>query len=336
MANRSRRSETPLKELLYKEPYLFEFHKAVQILELLSPEKLPLGQSVDADTEAVKIKSRIHFDSLRSDIYSLEESDSGTPKMLVNFMGISGVQGPLPFPYSEMIFQRKRSGDNSLQDFLDIFNHRIAAVMHLTRKQGTVSLFSETPDKTPHATAFMALIGLGQKSCQNKLKVPDRALLTFAGNFWCQTHSRESLIRILTEYFKIPVKVEECVGQRLPIEPEQQTRIGNSGQFQVLGDTAALGTATWDYGSHFRVVVGPLKAKKFQDFLPSGALFSELASLIRFYTNPHITFEIELRIKKRDTLALKLDNEHQLGWRSWLGKSSTHEGEDDLRVRLRP
>lgn len=336
MANSSRRSETSVKELLFKEPYLFEFHKAVQILELLAPEKLPLGYSVDAEYEAVKIKSRVHFDALRSDIYSLEEEESGTPKMLVNFMGIAGVQGPLPFPYSEMIFQRKRSGDTSLQDFLDIFNHRIAAVMHLIRKQATVSLYSESPEKTPHATTLRALMGLGEKSCQDRMSVPDRSLLQFAGNIWCQDHSRESLLRIINEYFKVPIKIEECVGQRLPIEPEQQTRIGNSGQFQVLGDTAALGTATWDYGSHFRVVLGPLKAKHFQDFLPSGKLFPELIDLIKFCIRPHMTFEVELRIKKRDTLALKLDNEHQLGWRSWLGKTTLHQSDEDLRVRLKP
>ncbi len=336
MAPSNRQSETSLKDQLYKEPYLFEFHKAVQILELLDLYKLPLGKGVDAENEAVKIKSRVHFDSLRSDIYSLEETESQTPVMNVNFMGIAGVQGPLPFPYSEVIVQRKRAGDASLQDFLDIFNHRLASILHLARKQSTVSLYSQTPDKTPHAAALRAFLGIAQKSTQDRMAVPDRGFMQFAGAIWRQPHSREGLARMLSIYFKVPVKIEECVGQRLPIDPEHQTRIGTSGQWQVLGQTAALGAAVWDYQSHFRVVLGPLDAMKFQDFLPSGTLFKELVDFTAFCAPPQMTFEIELQIKKNDTIALKLDDQHQLGWRSWLGKSTLNESDEDLRVRLKP
>ncbi|MEB3703059.1 Type VI secretion system baseplate subunit TssG [Candidatus Bealeia paramacronuclearis] len=336
MANSNRRTDTSLKDQLFQEPYLFEFHRAIQILELMEPDKLPLGLGVNAKDEAVEIKSRAHFDSLRSDIYSLESTTQRhqTPVMEINFMGIAGVQGPLPFPYSEMIIQRQRSGDSSLRDFLDIFNHRLVSILHRIRKQSQISLFSKQPDKIPHATALKAFLGINAKSLQKRMKVPDRALLQYAGLVWRKPHSREGLVQLLMTYFNVPVTIEECVGKRRAIHPEHQTRIGQSGQFQTLGKTAALGTAMWDYQSHFRVILGPLTAKQFARFLPHKSSYQRLSDLIKFYVPTNMDFEIELLIQRKDIFALKLDEQHALGWTSWLGKAKHKNDVPDLRVRL--
>src|SRR5690606_36615306 len=109
----------------------------VKLLEMLNPHALPFGEATDPAQEVVNVSARITFSTLTSDIYSLSLSQNAeTPAGIdVNFMGIAGVQGPLPLAYSEIIYQRVRAGDRSLKDFLDIFNHRLVSILHQTRKQ---------------------------------------------------------------------------------------------------------------------------------------------------------------------------------------------------------
>ncbi|WP_416359359.1 type VI secretion system baseplate subunit TssG, partial [Acinetobacter baumannii] len=48
------------------------------------------------------------------------------PAVRVTFMGLYGVESPLPTHYSDDIAQR-REGVEATEDFLDIFNHRLIA-----------------------------------------------------------------------------------------------------------------------------------------------------------------------------------------------------------------
>lgn len=53
-----------------------------------------------------------------------EEDDSRPPLIRTTFMGMYGVDSPLPTAYLDDIAQR-REGHDALQGFLDIFSHRI-------------------------------------------------------------------------------------------------------------------------------------------------------------------------------------------------------------------
>lgn len=53
-----------------------------------------------------------------------EDDDSRPPRIRTTFMGMYGVDSPLPMAYLDDIAQR-REGHDALQGFLDIFSHRI-------------------------------------------------------------------------------------------------------------------------------------------------------------------------------------------------------------------
>jgi type VI secretion system protein ImpH len=53
-----------------------------------------------------------------------EDDDSKPPRVRTTFMGMYGVDSPLPTAYLDDITQR-REGHEALQGFLDIFSHRI-------------------------------------------------------------------------------------------------------------------------------------------------------------------------------------------------------------------
>ncbi len=324
MARTNRKSAPTVKDVLLKEPYRFEFHQAIKLLEYLHPKALPFGETTNPSKEVVSVKSRVYFESLSSDIYSLEKVTLSSaphmpPVLNVNFMGLAGIQGPLPFPYSEMIIQRMRSGDTSLKDFLDIFNHRLISILHRIRKQYLISLNSSSPEKIEIAHGLQALLGLGQPSLHNRLHVPDRSLLDFTGLYWSHPRSAEGLERIIASYFHIPTRVEKCVGQWRPLAQDQVTRIGQHGQWQKLGQGAVLGTRVWDQASHFVIHLGPLKVEQLDLFLPNGKGFNRLLDLARLYAGPSLDFNVTYRVENPPTT--QVSQKSYLGWRSWLGQS---------------
>lgn len=331
MARTNRQSAPTVKDILFKEPYRFEFHQAIKLLEHLYPNAIPFGETISPLEEVVTVKSRIYLESMASDIYSLENVPlrSDIPTILnVNFMGIAGIQGPLPFPYTEMLIQRIRNGDTSLKDFLDIFNHRLISILHRIRKKYLISLNSLVPEKTEIAVGLKAFIGIGQRALENRLSVPDRSLLDYAGLYWSHPRSAKGLEAILKSYFNIPLRVEPCVGQWRPLAKDQQTRIGRKGQWQKLGQGATLGTRAWDQMGHFRLHLGPLDVEKLDVLLPTGQGFSQLKDLTQLYVGPSMDFSICYTLK--DPPSTILNNKSYLGWRSWLGASLLSG--DDLEV----
>ena len=335
MARTNRQSAPTVKDVLFQEPYRFEFHQAIKLLEYLYPKAEPFGETVNLLQEVVTVKSRVYLESMASDIYSLENVDLKTnassyaPLILnVNFMGIAGIQGPLPFPYTEMIIQRIRDEDTSLKDFLDIFNHRLISILHRIRKQYLISLNTLSPEKTEIAIGLKALLGIGQQALQNRLHVRDRSLLDYAGLYWSHPHSAEGLKTILTSYFHISLRVEKCVGRWRPISMDQQTKIGRKGQWQKLGRGAVLGTRVWDQQSHFRLHLGPLTHKQLDALIPNGKAFQQLIDLTQLYVGPSMDFSLRYVVKKPPSI--HLNKKSYLGWRTWLGASLLSG--DDVRI----
>ncbi len=245
-------------------------------------------------------------------------------------MGIAGIQGPLPFPYTEMIIQRLRNEDASLKDFFDIFNHRLVSILHRIRKQYLISLNTHSPEKTDIAIGLKAFIGIGQRALQNRLHVLDRSLLDYAALYWSRPHSAGGLESILNSYFHVPIRVEKCVGRWRPISKKHQTRIGLTGQWQKLGQGAALGTRAWDQIGHFRLHLGPLTPEQLDIFLPFGKGYQRLIDLTRLYVGPLLDFSFEYSAKHPPSTSVSTKS--YLGWRSWLGASLISG--DDVKVEV--
>ena len=333
MASQDRKSLPSVKEELFEQPYTFEFHQAVKILEMLSPDAEPFGESVEPAKEPVAVKSRVFFESLASDIYSLDDTGKAAyrhnphyvhwpedpPQMQVNFMGLAGLPGPLPYAYAEMILQRERMGDTSLRDFLDIFNHRLISVLHRLRKQYIVGLSPLTPDKSPHAMALRSFSGILQKNTQERLAIPDRSLLEFAGLFWSRPHSAQALGQLLAAYFEFPVEVEQCVGNWREVVEEDTTAIGNQhARWNKLGDGAMLGKRVWDQQGRLRLHVGPLDQDQFDNLLPGASGFKALNDIVTMFIGPETDYDINLMIKGDEIEASTLTQKSGLGWNTWL------------------
>ena len=174
-----------------------------------------------------------------------------------------------------------------------------------------------------------ALCGLGARSLRSRDAAPDSIKLAHAGVFGRQVRNAECLQIVLSNYFAVPVRIEEFVGQWLPVAPEQRTRLGVREGFAKLGGDAVVGERTWHAQSRFRVVIGPLAFRDYERFLPRGRSSRALHDLIRLYVGLEQSWEIKLVLKKDEVPLAWLGNSVWMGWTSWLGARLTDQDAAD-------
>jgi type VI secretion system protein ImpH len=339
MAAVTRRTDTTLEEQIVAVPYEFDFHQAVRLLEKMRPEAVPLGEGSNPLKEALSIESRVTLSPSGADIQSLTISDTDKPPILiVNFLGLGGIQGPLPTPYTELLIERLRNKDTSFKDFLDIFNHRLASFWHRMRKKIVLGIAQVRPEETPAGKVFLDLVGIEAEPLRNRLAVSDQALLSFAPALWKRPRSLIGLQRLLRSYFDLPITVSQFQGAWQIAEDRDLTRIGvrETGQHQVLGRSAVLGRRSWDQTAGIALHIPPLTYKEYTHFQQESSLeFMTLRDLTFFYVGlaqeVHVTFSL-LREEIEPT---RLNGVYGLGRTTWLTRGDGKGFPKDPELRLR-
>jgi type VI secretion system protein ImpH len=325
----------PLKDFLHEEGHRFDFFQVVKMLELLSPERRPVGIGSDPADEVARFKSRVSMDFPPTEVHSVERGVDGAPPVVtVNFLGLAGATGPLPASYTDLILDRIQKKDFSARDFLDIFNHRLVSLLFRIRRKFHVGFETKPPEDDFFAQFLFSLLGLGTGGLRQRMRVKDRALPFYTGLVNQQPHSMAGLQSVLGHYFDCKVRGEHYLGRWYNLERDQHTRIGPSGQNQVLGKSAVLGTRVWDVQGNFRLHLGPLRGERFLDLLPVGRGFVPLCELTRFYVGREFDFDFKLTLRAEDVPESRLGGESgpRLGWTSWL--KTRKFAHDDSQVRL--
>ncbi len=103
------------------------FYRLCQLLEKRNPGRPLMGSTSHPADDPVRFAPHPGMGFPASEIKAVEydeEDDSRPPLIRTTFMGMYGVDSPLPTAYLDDITQR-REGHEALQGFLDIFSHRI-------------------------------------------------------------------------------------------------------------------------------------------------------------------------------------------------------------------
>lgn len=331
--------KSPLEDALHQEPWSFEFFQAVTLLQRLAPERRPVGRFSNPDDEAVRFRGNTSLGFPASSIQKIDWPEDGPPEMMVNFMGLTGPMGVLPYCYTEMVLERERAKDRSFQSFLDIFHHRMISFFHrawekyrfpVTHSSGTEDLFEHH---------MRDLIGLGTSGLGGRQSLGDDGLLHFAGLLARQSRSAQALEQVLTAYFDVPVDTEEFVGGWYRLDVSTQCAVGEEeGDSERLGMGAVVGDEIWDQQSRVRVKLGPMPLEKYRQFLPDGDAYESLKAITRFFSNDEFDFEIQLILKREDVPRCEVGGAEatapRLGWITWLKSAPLSRDPDETILNL--
>jgi len=312
-----------VEEKLRREPYAFDFFQAVRLLERLFPERTPVGEFTHPEGEVVRFAAHPSLAFPASQIQGAEWWEKAAVKMTVNFMGLTGPEGVLPNPYTTLIIERLRDSDQSLREFLDLFNHRIISLFYRAWRKYRFDVASEHGERDRFSRHLLSLLGLGTDGMRDRQVVSDEVLVYYAGLLAQRPRSAQALKQILSDYFDVPVEIEQFSGGWYRLDPEAQCRMSDenldSGE---LGFGAVVGDEIWSQQSRVRIILGPLSLERYADFLPDGESFEPLRAWVKFFSNDEWDFEVRLILERENVPACTLGAEGvsgpQLGWVSWV------------------
>jgi type VI secretion system protein ImpH len=342
MATITWRENPPVKEGLLKSPQEFDFDQAINILEQLDPNAIPLGSETDPQNEAIRIKSHVSFAIPTSELQSLQHEPDKKPILWINFLSIAGIQGPLPTPYTETIIDRTRQKDTAFRDFLDIFNHRLATLWHRLRKKIMPGVLQAPPQETPIGKTLLQLAGVAHPLLVEGKQLTPQILLSYHDVLWKRPHSGAGLLRLIKSYFNVPVVIEQFQGNWCEARAHDLGKIGSKkGQFNELGKNMILGRKCWNQTAGTNIVIGPLSWEEYCSFLPNNSPentlshFSLLEELSYFFSGINIQIYLCLKLNRFDIKPVILNQKFALGYNSWLKCDKIQTYNPSIKIALK-
>jgi type VI secretion system protein ImpH len=339
MATKDGRTNSSLIQRLEDEPYRFDFYQVVRLLEQIDPDRNSVGHDGDPRRDAARFRTRASLSFPPSQIFEIKRNgadaaDDVPPEVTVAFMGLTGPLGVLPQHFTELVAERARYGDTALWEFLDIFNHRMISLFYRVWKKHRLPASYEHHGFDDITQYLFDTIGMGTNGLRGHMSVPDRAMLLYGGLIAQRPHSAGIIRAILSDYFSVPVRVEQFAGQWLELEAEDCSRLGVANN--QLGINVIAGKRFWDNQSKFRTTFGPLTFEEFKSFVPAGPAFKPATELARFLAGIEFDFDINLVLKADQVpgcvLSTSVSTSPMLGWTTWL--KTQPFSEDDSQVVL--
>ena len=369
MSSPSWRKNSSVVTHLLDKPHAYSFFQAVRILEratFIKPTTTVLGSRplraknsiagfAPPITETIRVTSHQSFSFPNADIYSVVKNkatgQAPTWLMNVNFMGLTGCVGVMPYHYTELILQRLKQKDESLAHFLDLFNHRTISLFYQASTKYNFPLEYERKklnqslkkNRDTQTQALLSLIGLGTKGLNNRLQIHDESLLFYSGLLTQQVRTTSGLKQILQDYFAIPVEIQEFVGQWQELIPDICTRIASKsqpkGQNSQLGQSAMLGDKGWFAQGKIRISLGPLNREQFYKFAPGTAALRALNDMVRMYVGIERDYDFTITVKRKDIprkITLDKNASPIMGWNTWLSSTDKpiEDSNDILKITV--
>lgn len=312
-------------------PFTFDFFQAVCLLIRSACREGRAETGTYTQDEVVRFRANPALAFPASEIQSLTYRQGKPPLMAVNFMGLTGPLGSLPLVYREFVLDRIRVGDEALRDFIDIFNHRMIALFYGAWRRNHFVVDYKQGKEDSVSQHVLELLGLGTTGLRDRAEVPYDVLTYYAGLVTQSPRSACALRQTLRDYFDVPVEIKQFAGAWYALTPSSRCVLedGDTAAEQ-LGSSTVMGDEVWNPQSRVRIKLGPLTLAQFMDFLPSGEAYTRLRSIVKFFSNDELDFELQLTLERDQIPSWKLDYQHEddlrLGWTTWLAPSRARPG----------
>jgi len=310
----------------------FDFFQAMRRLEALhrdGPDRPRFGEALRPADEPLRLGQDPSLTFAAGSLSRLAAgSNGGPPRLLVNFFGLLGPNGPLPLHLTEYARDRQRNADDpTMTRFLDLFHHRMLMFFYRAWAAGQPTVSRDLPATDRFELYTGALIGLGLASLRNRDAFPDLAKLFFAGRLAPRHRNAEGLSAMVGEFFGLPARVDPFMGEWIDLPRDHRWRLGSAEGAGRLGMSSICGARTWTRQQKFRLVLGPLDRAKYQSLLPGGTSLPKLVALVRNYVGDELHWDVRLILQEKVEQPMRLGQSH-LSWTAWLGRASGARRED--------
>jgi type VI secretion system protein ImpH len=314
-----RRKLPDLIEDVFANAPQYEFFQVIRLLEGGWYGHGQIGQGLD---KWLRMRPAPEISFPAADVRRCELDDNGKADLQLNFMGLYGVDAPVPHYFTELIARDDESSE-AMRAFLDLFSHRLYALFYLAWKKYRPYVALEAADNA-YMDYVHALSG-------HMLNDEDTIELGFSGAMGTRVRNAATLAGMLSEYMgNIPARVEQFVPRWVKVQSE--AFLGGEGeQGLCLGDNTILGDEVLDICGKIDIHLGPMEASEAKRLLPGRAEALALGDFIKRYLDPTLSFDLVLTIKPSSILGMQLGAEDALlGWSTWIGYQMSET--DEMRI----
>jgi type VI secretion system protein ImpH len=310
MPTSQRRTGAGVIGQLLATPQRYEFFQAVRLVDQWRPG-------------SARFRNRLAMRFAPSDIENISADDDSV-RITPAFIGMLGSQGVLPLHYSERIARHEKDhNDGGPRAFLDLLSHRPVEMLYQawTRRR---------PDCMEDAFRAMLLALGGQPDSYGI--IARETLAYYAMQIRSRTVSAPLLAGMYTEYFGVPVRVEQLIGRWSELPVADQAQLGRA-NVQLDGGVM-LGGRTYSCDARVRLHIGPLDRNHYERFLPGHASAHQLQAMLQLHCGVGMTWEVHLIQRAQDMQGVHLNATIRLGVNArLLGQSATHD-HDELMYLL--
>jgi len=315
---------TRLVEDLEKNAPLYHVWQAVFLSEKVSAKLHPNRKDFLLDQAGIKFRPFEQYIFPPRDIRSFS-FDNHQMTFVLNFMGLYGINSPLPRCYHEQVALQQNirgAGEVPLQNFLDIFNNRFYWLYYQAWKKYRFYLQLDGNFQNKIAKRVSAFMGGGPSGHEIGNIISKYTLLKFSGIFCQRVRNKAGLLILLCHLFpKFRFRILEFIPKRIKLS--NNPLLGNSDeeyQFK-LGQNSFIGDTTIDYMSKICIKIGPVMFEDYLDFTPGSLQTERLREILNLYVNDNLEYDINIIIISESIVPVAWNDERlKLGSTIWLGR----------------
>ncbi len=298
MERKSQRTDTWLIEQLAPQLYKTNFYRFCQLLEQATPDSPGLGSNSQLSHEPVRFRPHPGMGFPVSELKAVEidpDHPQRPPTVRTTFLGLYGVESPLPTSYLDDIAQR-REGTEAVTDFLDIFNHRLTTQFYrIWRKYSYPATFQ--PGGTDETSqCLLGLVGLGIPGTAERIGTPVSRFLALLGTLRLPTRTAEGIVA-LVNLLAANTKAKVTPHDRLNVALTRPVALSSRAP-RTLSKRPVLGAQAADVNSQLLLTLYTEAADEAKAWLPGGALHTDLLALLQVYMGARCHVRLQLAIPR--------------------------------------
>ncbi|MGP8939894.1 type VI secretion system baseplate subunit TssG [Enterobacter soli] len=273
------------------------FYRLCQIVEKHHPDAPVAGSSWQVRQEPVRFRPHPGMGFPVGEIKGAEipEQPHLPPTVRVTFMGLYGVESPMPTVYTDDITQRQE-GYEAVCDFLDIFNHRLITQYYSIWRKYSYPATFEPGGRDRTSQYLLGLAGLGIPGCAQNIATPVSRFLALLPVMLLPGRTAEGLASLVTllapetratvwhhDRCRIPLASPVTMSTRNPVSLRQRPVMGDHGT---------------DVNRQVLLQLTTGHPEEVQGWLPGGQLHTDLLALLHVYLGSALDVRLQLCVNR--------------------------------------
>lgn len=283
MAGEPQAPHSRLSPRLERDIHLINFYRFCQLLEKSHPGAPALGSTLDPADDPVRFRPHPGMGFPVSELKAVEYDEDhpeAPPTLRTTFMGLYGVDSPLPTAWLDDIAQQ-REGHEAQEAFLDIFNHRMMSQFYRIWRKYSYPATFEAGGSDRTSQSLLGLIGLGIPGTAQHIAAPVSRFLALLSTMRLPARTEEgvhALVRLLAPLTRTTV-TPYCprtvyLQQPLGFYAEEDFQLDG---FTMLGDEAT------EVVSQLLIALHTDDIAEAEGWLPEGQIYTDFIVLLRVY-----------------------------------------------------